>query len=136
MSTSPEHSPTNGHLSPPEEDQSISIPDRDQSESDLSDVQAPVAESPSAENSDAPDSPPEDAHLTHEDHSESSDNDNNASDDGDFDMADSPASARSDAEEGRNESVEARPPPKRKAQAIEDDFMRENPELYGLRRSV
>src|SRR5207237_9059968 len=34
-------------------------------------------------------------------------------------------------------TLESRPAPKRKSTLnIEDDFMRENPELYGLRRSV
>jgi len=128
----------NGHMSPPAEDhdRSISIPDQDQSESDLSDVQAPVPDSPSVEHSDAPGSPMVDTRMTHEDHSESSDNDNNASDDGEFDMADSPVSARSDPEDDHNGSIESRPATKRKAQVIEEDFMRENPELYGLRRSV
>ena len=58
------------------------------------------------------------------------------SDDGDFDMetppladADSPGDARSSSQDSRRNG-------KRKAGADHDDYMLENPELYGLRRSV
>lgn len=61
----------------------------------------------------------------------------NASDDADFDIEDSPAVENSHVSNAdRASSHDSRRPPKRK-QAIEDDeFIKANPELYGLRRSV
>jgi chromodomain-helicase-DNA-binding protein 1 len=62
--------------------------------------------------------------------------DANASDDADFDMDDEAASIQSDpGEDDRSTSQESRRAPKRKS-VIEDEFMKANPELYGLRRSV
>jgi chromodomain-helicase-DNA-binding protein 1 len=139
MSTSPEASPVNGHASPSEDEHmdDVANDDRDQSDSDLSDVQA-------ADDDADPQSPdtvdvaglragkPVLSFQQHVEDSGSSDHD--ASNDADFDMADSPASAHSNGDNSRAASTESRPAPKRKA--VEEDFMRENPELYGLRRSV
>ncbi|KAK3394756.1 CHD1-like protein [Podospora didyma] len=133
MSTSPEQSsPVNGHASPSGDEHNHHVTNGDQSDSDLSDVEPvdrPATESPGAS------SPAEKPVLTFEEASDSSDND--ASDDGDFNTAESPTSARSKQSQGdRASSTESRPAPKRKAaHAAEEDFMRENPELYGLRRS-
>ena len=123
----------NGHASPSGDERNHHVANGDQSDSDLSDVEAvdrPATESPGAS------SPAEKPVLTFEEASDSSDND--ASDDGDFNTAESPTSARSKPSQGdRASSTESRPAPKRKAaHAAEEDFMRENPELYGLRRSV
>lgn len=145
MSTSPELSPPNGIASSPRGDivavQTNGHPD----ESDLSDIQAaaevvvsPRPASPSGYRDADADA---DADIADEDEDSESVN-NDASDDADFDMADSPASVQSiqeddDVEEAASSS-ESQRAPKRKAPAVvlEDDYMRENPELYGLRRSV
>lgn len=72
--------------------------------------------------------------------------DDNASDDGDFDMQQSSPSRHEDQEDlevlddavpnsARASSSESSRPAKRKANE-EDEFIKANPELYGLRRSV
>lgn len=60
----------------------------------------------------------------------------NASEDADFDVQPSPQSQPDEAMEDRPSSSDSNRAPKRKAAVVEDDFMRANPELYGLRRSV
>lgn len=135
MSTSSEASPVNGRSSLAIDDHDEHMANGDQSDSDLSDVQPVDVDGPSSDPVVAARAPAQLPAVTLEDPSESSDND--ASDDADFDMADSPASAQSNEDAVGNAARDSRPPPKRKAtQTIEDDFMRENPELYGLRRSV
>lgn len=73
--------------------------------------------------------------------------DDNASDDADFDMQQSSPSHHDDhddlevLDEGiptptRASSSESSRPAKRKANVEEDEFIKANPELYGLRRSV
>lgn len=141
MSASPESSPANGHVSPVASPVAVQLLDPDPSDSDLSDVQAPDVASPSSDsannlNSNALDGPVEDSDEA------SSPSENDASDDGDFDdVAGSPASPRSN--DGQNDeaaasaSDDSRAAPKRKAGlTLEEEYMRENPELYGLRRSV
>jgi chromodomain-helicase-DNA-binding protein 1 len=142
MSSSPEPSFANGHHSPLEELDVDAVPDKAQSESDLSEVNDTVVAQPLPSISAYP-------HRSHDDDkvdmdtpdaAESSDDGNdNASDDADFDMEDSPAASQSDgAQDERSASNESRPTAKRKVPIIveEDEFMRTNPELYGLRRSV
>jgi len=71
-----------------------------------------------------------------ENQSESDSPEDNASDDGDYDMDDSPPSPQSDgADDTRSSSQASRRASKRKA-AVEEDYIQQNPELYGLRRSV
>jgi len=137
MSTSPERSPANGHLSPAVDEVTVSFAKGDQSDSDLSDVQAAEVDEPTPDSRadlDAANSGTarEDSDVA----SQASDND--GSDDADYDMAESVASAHSDAERDQPPSSgESHRAPKRKAQnALEDDYMRNDPELYGLRRSV
>lgn len=63
----------------------------------------------------------------------------NASDDAEFDMQESLPSQHEDVIEDvqeRPSSSDSNRAPKRKAAVVEDDFMRADPELYGLRRSV
>ena len=116
--------------------------DGNQSDSDLSDAQparvgAAFSESPESPDAlGSPDSGPEFAPDEQGEQSESSDHD--AMDDGDFDGPASPRSVQSnDDASDRATSPSGRAAAKRKAtQVIEDDYMRENPELYGLRRSV
>lgn len=139
MSTTPESSPANGHVSPVADNVAVAVKllDPEQSDSDLSDVQAADVEVPSPESPNMPDSIV--MHVPENDFEESSGrSDNDVSDDADFDMADSLASAHSNG--GQNElaaSDDSQLSSKRKARANqEEDYMRENPELYGLRRSV
>lgn len=59
------------------------------------------------------------------------------SEDADFDMDDSPAPApASSARIDRSTSHDSRRPSKRKLGVEEDEFIKANPELYGIRRSV
>ncbi|KAK4044532.1 P-loop containing nucleoside triphosphate hydrolase protein [Parachaetomium inaequale] len=139
MSTSPKPGPVNGHASPSADEYSTHIADDARSDSDLSDTQPAGVRAASPESADAvgsPDEGPEFAPENHEEPSDSSDHD--AQDDGDFDAAGSPASMQSNDNDAsdRAGSASARAVAKRKTgQTTEDDYMRENPELYGLRRS-
>lgn len=109
-----------------------------ESDSDLSEARDPP---PAADTSLSTDSTPQhqsefgNQDIEFSDPSEAEDGD--ASEDGDFDVDDSPAIAPShNYQADRSSSHDSRRPPKRK-QAIEDDeFIKANPELYGLRRSV
>jgi chromodomain-helicase-DNA-binding protein 1 len=138
MSTSPDPSPVNGHVSLSTDGHGTRVADATQSDSDLSDAQpagidAAAPESPDAVGS--PDEAPEFAADGQEESSDSSDHD--ALDDNDFDVADSPASVPSNDASDHAASASVRTAVKRKAaQVLEDEYMRENPELYGLRRSV
>lgn len=67
--------------------------------------------------------------------SDGSDEDN-ASDDGDFDMQPSPASHHEEAADDRASSSDSNRGSKRKAPVDDEDYIKANPELYGLRRSV
>ncbi|KAH8837459.1 hypothetical protein MCOR27_004667 [Pyricularia oryzae] len=138
MSTSPEPCPTNGHHSDIVVDPDIPGMNGHRSDSDLSDA----AEGEVEVQMPSPDSEPESPNPAQDaddvdDHEVSEPSDNDASEDGDFDAAESPASARIDAQQSeRSSSADSRRHAKRKAAgALEEDFMRENPELYGLRRS-
>ncbi|KAI1660868.1 P-loop containing nucleoside triphosphate hydrolase protein [Daldinia decipiens] len=142
MSSSPEPSPVNGHSSPQAGRNARIILDDRVSESDLSDVNDNTAlresSSPSSPNNN--NQSPQDAEqdLDSQGGAESTDNDedNNASEDADFDMEDSLAPSQSDApHDETSTSNSSRRVPKRKAGGGEDEYIRENPELYGLRRS-
>jgi chromodomain-helicase-DNA-binding protein 1 len=124
-----------------ERNESFEIVNDVPSESDLSDVQAPdmEASSPSA----SPMRPT--VHraailprieLGSNSPPESSEHD--ASEDADYDIVDTPRSGPTGAAGmERTSSNESRPPARRKnGHPLEDDFIRDNPELYGLRRSV
>ena len=62
----------------------------------------------------------------------------NNSEDADFDMQDSVASQQElqDGEQDRESSPDSSRPSKRKVPVSERDYIKANPELYGLRRSV
>lgn len=141
MSSSPEAGLANGDNSPlMEAPNNISFDDR-ASESDLSEVNETNALqcSPSPSPSPSPSSNQHESPRPADPESDgSSDNgNNNASDDADFDMEESPAPSQSDDHhDQRSTSNDSRRVPKRKAVTEEDDYIRENPELYGLRRSV
>jgi len=141
MSPSPVSSPANGHVSPVVANTvSVRLPDPEPSDSDLSDapvadIDSPSSDSPGEHGQAAADGRVDDFH----DPPSSSDED--APNDEDFDDAAEPASPGSD--NGQIEAAvsassdDSRKVSKRKAAPIhEDDFIRDNPELYGLRRSV
>jgi chromodomain-helicase-DNA-binding protein 1 len=138
MSSPPsDASPVNGHSSPLVDGEHTVVANGTKSDSELSDVQVPDADAPSPESPVAEEVTFVNPELTVEEPSESSDGD--ASADADFDMDDSPQSPQSEQDEDDEPSPSnaSRQPQKRKApNAAEEDYMRENPELYGLRRSV
>ncbi|KAF4777716.1 SNF2 super family protein [Colletotrichum scovillei] len=138
MSSPLEPGPTNGYGSPEGGSPSPIVAAGHQSDSDLSDMHDNAARlassSPSPDPNDlsgymngAPDFA----------ESESSGDENNASDDADFDMDEDAASvAQSDgAGDVHSDSNDSQRPTKRKVPAREDDYIKANPELYGLRRS-
>lgn len=137
MSDSPESSPVNGHESPVANQVSVQLLDPDLSESDLSEAPAPDVESPSSESQDALDQTLADDRVDDfDDPSSSSDED--APNDGDFDdLAVAPSPGSNDEHIETAASDDSRTASKRKAGGgLEEDYIRENPELYGLRRSV
>ncbi|KAF6814589.1 chromodomain helicase [Colletotrichum sojae] len=138
MSSPLEPGLANGYRSPQGGSPSPIIAAGHQSDSDLSDVRDNAAglasSSPSPDPNDSTgymNGAPEFAE------SESSGDDNNASDDGDFDMDDGVASiAQSDgAGDAHSSSDDSQRPSKRKAATGEDEYIKANPQLYGLRRS-
>ncbi|KAK4154619.1 P-loop containing nucleoside triphosphate hydrolase protein [Chaetomidium leptoderma] len=137
MSTSPDPSPVNGHVSPSADEHSTHIADGNLSDSDLSDGQPAGVGAASPESADAAGSPDEGPEFAPEEQEEPSDSsDHESPNDGDFDAAGSPASIQSNDASDRAASPSAPTAAKRKSgHAIEDDYMRDNPELYGLRRS-
>ena len=137
MSTSPEPSPANGHLSPAADEVTVSYANGDQSDSDLSDVQAADVDEHSPDSLDGLGATHGAAARDGFDE-DSGPSDNDGSDDADFDMAESVASANSNGEPDQPASSDgSHQAQKRKAPvALEDDYMRNDPELYGLRRSV
>ncbi|KAI4715982.1 SNF2 family DNA-dependent chromodomain-containing ATPase [Aureobasidium sp. EXF-10727] len=120
----------NGHLSPVDEPTYATLDTKpSRSESELSDV------------NDIPDQAvPESAdHIMHDVASPRSDEDEDAdgSDDGDYDAPSPPSRASVDSRHSSVSSDGSSVPRKRKAEPDVDDdqYMQENPELYGLRRS-
>ncbi|KAF2972292.1 hypothetical protein GQX73_g1300 [Xylaria multiplex] len=112
------------------------------SESDLSEVNETVAlptrnsTSPSPSPTGHESSEDAEAELDLNDAVESSGDEAQASDDADYDMEESAAASQSDEHrDDRSTSRESRRVAKRKAGAEEEEYIRENPELYGLRRS-
>ncbi|CAJ2513290.1 Uu.00g014090.m01.CDS01 [Anthostomella pinea] len=137
MSSSPEPNFANGDTSPAVQVGNRVVLDDRVSESDLSDVNEtaalPAAASPSTRHESSPDA---EVDPDPQDAADSSENDANASDDADFDMEDSPVPSHSDApQDERSSSNDSRRVPKRKAGVEDDTYIRDNPELYGLRRS-
>ncbi|KAH7252167.1 P-loop containing nucleoside triphosphate hydrolase protein [Fusarium tricinctum] len=136
MSTPTLGGPSNGHLSP-SDGISMSFDTGDQvTDSDSHDVPDHTFDQPSPASSDDAN---HDSHIaqddTHQSASEQS-SDDNASDDGDFDMEGSLPSQNEDAAEDRASSTDSNQTSKRKAPVEEDEFIKANPELYGLRRST
>lgn len=137
MSTSPDPGPVNGHASHFADEHTARSEDGTGSPGALSDAHPAENGAVSPDSTDAAGSPDRGAEFGHEEHEESSESsDNDGAEDGDFEGARSPASLQS-LDLSDHEPSSTRPAAKRKAaHAIEDEYMRENPELYGLRRSV
>lgn len=127
---------SNGHLSPDDEidsnfDASGRVDDNDSPEPDnhLLDRSSP---SPSDDANDASNIANDDVQMSESEQS----SEDNASDDADFDMEESAPSQNGDAVEERASSSDSTRASKRKAPVGEDEYIKANPELYGLRRSV
>ena len=122
----------NGHLSSPDEPAYATLDTKpSRSESELSDV------------NDIPDQAVTESidHVMNDVASPRSDEDEDAdgSDDGDYDAPSPPSRASNDSRHSSVSSDASSVPRKRKAaepDVDDDQYMQENPELYGLRRSV
>ena len=126
---------TNGHLSPLAVHVTSANSPLQLSDSDLSDTREPAAPAPTSD-ADAPgEEYDEDEDMAVV--SDSSDDvDAEGEPDGDYD-SDSPPSEQAESDHAHSSaSQESRRPPKRKASVEKEDYMTQNPELYGLRRSV
>lgn len=141
MSPSPVSSPLNGHISPVANTVAVQLLDPEPSDSDLSDAPVADIESPTSNSPDKLDQVAADGRAEDfDDHSSSSDQD--APNDGDFDDVAEPASPVSHsgligATASAASSDDSRDASKRKAAPMdEEEFIRDNPQLYGLRRSV
>ena len=135
-------SPVNGHLSPDDADMSTIVAEPIRIDADVPDTVHSLADgqSPSPTSS-TPEIPIYDAsgqvdgRKGPSQSDESSEHD--APGDADFDARESVPSPRdADADVDRESSSDSIRPSKRKAPVSEDDFIKANPELYGLRRSV
>lgn len=134
LDASPSLPLSNGHTSPLENSILTNDDAPYDSESDLSEVAIPIIDEPSPATSSNHQSE-FGAHATDDSDSDPADV-QDASDDADFDMEDSPAPAVTNGErEDRSTSTDSRRPAKRKL-GLEDEHIKANPELYGLRRSV
>jgi chromodomain-helicase-DNA-binding protein 1 len=125
----------NGHEYPRDDGLSLNGGDLDDSGSDLSDVRDPpvveASPSPSSSANQQSDFENDDAQP-----SESSEDENNASDDADFEKDDSAAETAPNHSTKRSNSHDSRRQAKRRLGIEDDEYVKANPELYGLRRSV
>lgn len=135
-------SPINGHITADDANTSSIIVDRHRSASPASNGSRPPSRPTSPSNSIRE---PRDVanHLSDDDRmSESAGSSpGDASHDADFDMEESAPSPRDDHDHDhrlvdRASSSDSISAPKRKAEFDEEEYIRANPELYGLRRSV
>ncbi|KAI2623651.1 CHD1-like protein [Xylaria nigripes] len=142
MSSSPESAFADPDTSPapPAGDDTLSN-DR-ASESDLSETNEATVQpthdyaSPCPSTSGRESSQDAEAELDMNDHVGSSGDEAQVSEDADYDMEETPAASQSDRlRDDRSTSHESRRAPKRKAISEEDEYIRDNPQLYGLRRS-
>jgi chromodomain-helicase-DNA-binding protein 1 len=127
---------TNGHATPLTVQVATPHSPDQPDDSDLSDTQEPAAPEPSSD-IDAPGEEDDDDEAVAVESDSSADVDAEGEPDGDYD-SDSPPSEQ--AQSSRAQSVSSQEsssrPLKRKASSDKDDYMTQNPELYGLRRSV
>ncbi|KAI0177130.1 SNF2 super family protein [Pestalotiopsis sp. NC0098] len=139
MSSSPEPEAANGYSNLVVRDDGGANGDA-HAESDVSDAEHTITVRPRTSASPDYDQSADENENTFEQErdaieSSASDNDDPA-DDADFDIEDSPAPSHSDgAQDERSASNSSRQSNKRKATNDEEDYIKANPELYGLRRS-
>jgi len=135
VDTIPSLSLSNGHTSPIENSNLTNDDAPYDSESDLSEVIAVVDEpSPATSTNHQSEFGAQETDASESSAAEAQD----ASDDADFDMEDSPVPAATNGEQDdhhHSSSTESRRTAKRKL-TPEDEHIKANPELYGLRRSV
>jgi hypothetical protein len=140
MATSPGHivpppSLTNGHGSPYAADTTATNGLSPHSESDMSDSNEHAA-AESASDVDAPGEEDDEEDVEMAQDSDSSDDvDAEGEADGDYD-SDSPPPEQAESDDARSSASQESPRPlKRKSSPKGDDYITQNPELYGLRRS-
>lgn len=141
MSSPPSGSPVNGHVIKEEAFSSTAIPERHRSASDTQNgiddsVRQPSPDQTPTATEDAPGEIVDDI-VMHQ----TTSSDEDASHDADYEMHATPGSNHDDGDDDevlldRASSTDSNRASKRKAPVDEDDFIRANPELYGLRRSV
>ncbi|KAH5233598.1 hypothetical protein HBI62_043920 [Parastagonospora nodorum] len=125
---------TNGHTTPLAVHAAPARSPSQRSDSDLSDAQPPAVAEPSSD-VDAPGEEDEDDEAMAADSDSSEDVDAEGEPDADYD-SDSPSSEHAPSSRAQSvSSQESSRPNKRKASSDKDDYMTQNPELYGLRRS-
>ena len=134
------HATSNGHLSPLPSTLPNGIDASPGSESALSEVADPnlIATSPPSGLEESADEE-EDVEAEVEmdvDEDMSSEENEVVSEDGEFDLESPPPAETNGALDDRSTSNDSRRPAKRKAGVEDDDYIINNPELYGLRRSV
>ena len=125
---------TNGHLSPLAAHVTNADSSSHHSDSDVSDAKEHAAAA-QASDIDAPgEEYDEDEEIAAASDS-SEDVDAEGEPDGDYD-SESPPSEQAESDRAGSSSQESTRPTKRKASAEKDNYIEQNPELYGLRRSV
>ena len=133
--TTPDLSYANGHLSPPSARPTATVAMASESESDLSEaIDLPNAPAPfsNGERYDDGENVQEQGMSNESSHEE----DALGSDDPDYDMGTPPAANAGSPGDMRSSSQDSPRQRKRKAGVEPDDYMLNDPELYGLRRSV
>lgn len=140
MPTSPGHVVslplTNGHGSPYAADTTATNGVAAHSNSDMSYTHEDVVADP-ASDADAPGEDDDEDVVMAQDSDSSDDVDAEGEADGDYDSeSPPPGQAESDDDARSSVSQESSRPSKRKASTEGDDYITQNPELYGLRRSV
>jgi len=125
---------TNGHLSPLAAHMTTADSSSQHSDNDQSETQEAAAVDP-ASDVDAPGEEYDEDDEVAAASDSSEDVDAEGEPDGDYD-SESPPSEQAESDRARSSSEESRRPPKRKASDEKEDYIEQNPELYGLRRSV
>ena len=127
---------TNGHTSESPCDDPKPLPLPTQAESDLSDARdVPTAQVHDEEDEQSDEDAMHDMATSEMDEDE--DEDAPGEDDADYDAESPPPEQAGEVSHDRSTSEESARPGKRKSDDVDDEeYMKENPELYGLRRSV
>ena len=127
----------NGHCSPMDTDPPLVLPHAPRSDSELSDVNDNVPSNPLALDAQHEDESADEHAVDMATSASEAEEDAAGSEDADYAAAGSPPSPRSNASRHNSMSSETSSQPrKRKAEVVAELYMQENPELYGLRRSV